>query len=133
MDTLNLSWAIGNSFPRKGGNIDSPSWSMANEKLNQILVEAGSVRLEFTNENYETKSVQVRANNGRYMVMFGFDFDGDWVVKTCKNQYIKPPGEMVEFDGDMWNSQIIISDSSLIFLVAEEFFLTRNVSDKYVS
>jgi|GEM_PF-1507668 len=134
MDTLNLSWVIGNSFPKKsGGNIDFPSWSMVTEKLNRILVETGSVSLGWTNENHEAKSLQVRAENGQYLVMFGFHFEGDWIVKTCKNKNIAPPGEMIEFCGDMWNSQIVISDSSLIFLVFEELFLTGNVSDKYVS
>ena len=132
MNIFNLSWSISANFPGQGGNIDNPNWETIEEKLQIVLQSAGSVGLETEDENGRTRSLDVRAENGKYFITLGVETENDWVVRAYKNPDVKPPGEMIYILGDRWNTQGICHDKATVMAVFQEFFNTGDVSKKYL-
>jgi hypothetical protein len=133
MDRLNLSWGISITFPGYGGNIDCPEWETVEGKLQTVLPIAGTVTLDAEDKHEKSRSLQLRAENGKYLITLGMETEDDWVVHTYHNPAAQSPNERVEILGDFWAEQMICIDKEIVMAIFKQFFDTGDVSTTYLS
>ncbi|TDY96884.1 DUF6911 family protein [Herbaspirillum huttiense] len=122
-----LSWTASHrSAARIGGMLSNPDWASVEEKLDQSVRLGGTVTLDFEDENGCSRSLQVRGENGRFIVTFGMEVDGDWIVRAYKNAMVE--SQDVEILGDIWNSRLVCTEKPIVFAIFSDFFETGSVS-----
>jgi hypothetical protein len=114
-----------------GGNLSNPDWMTVEEKLDQSLSFGGTVTLDAEDENGCSRSLQVRAEDGRCVITFGMEVEGDWIVRAYKNSTAE--SEDVFILGDVWNSRMVCNDVPLLLAIFLAFFNTGEVSKELLS
>jgi len=110
-----------------GGNTRNPNWSDVNEKLNIMESGRGVVTLDGDEENGFEKSLQVRFEDGKYLLTFGYETEGDWLVRMYQNGESR--SDEITLLGDVWRSNCICRDPAIVRQAFNEFFNTGTVSD----
>jgi hypothetical protein len=113
--------------------MDYPKWTAVEEKLQTVLPNAGTVTLDTEDEHGRSYSLQMRADNGKYLITLGVETEDDWVVRTYHNPTIQSSNKKVEIIGDLWKEQMICLDKEIVMAVFKEFFETGDVSKMYLS
>lgn len=129
MKNLILLW----SHNQEGGNVRNPSWDIISKQLEFLDLGQGTLTLEGENELEQTRSLQVRYENKKYLLTYGFDNGEDWLVRTYKplKKCNKNSTEIIL--GEMWGSSSIFSDSAIAKAAFAEFFEIGNISGEWVS
>jgi len=70
--------------------------------------------------------LQVRAENGNYMLTLSEETDDDYRVRFYWDQSL--PDDKSLILGDYWSERQLIKDFELVVMVFKEFFDTGNVS-----
>ena len=70
--------------------------------------------------------LQVRAENGNYMLTLGEETDDDYMVRFYWDQSL--PNDNLLILGDYWPERQLTKDFELVVRVFKEFFDTGNVS-----
>jgi hypothetical protein len=117
----------------RGGNIDCPEWETVEGKLQTILPIAGNVTLNAEDKHEKNRSLQLRTENGKYLITLGMETEDDLVVHTYHNPAAQSPNERVEILGDLWAEQMICIDKEFVMAVFKQFFDTGDVSTTYLS
>ncbi|MAF01265.1 MAG: hypothetical protein CME86_02490 [Herbaspirillum sp.] len=68
----------------------------------------------------------MRGENGRFIVTFGMEVDGDWIVRAYRNAMVE--SQDVEILGDIWNSRLVCIEKPIVFAIFSNFFETGSVS-----
>lgn len=124
-----VSWAISDkSAVSKGGSLINPEWREIEGKLLRVLTGSGTVTLDTEDEGGCSCSLQVRAEAGMFVITFGAEIEGDWIVRAYRNQFAEP--EKVLILGDVWSARAVCNDSSVVMVVFDEFFNTGHVSER---
>lgn len=110
-----------------GGNIRKPNWSDVNKKLMVLESGGGTVTLDGDEENGFEKSLQVRFEDGKYLLTFGYETEDDWLVRTYQNGESR--SEEITILGDVWRSNCICRDPVIVRQAFKQFFDTGTVSD----
>jgi hypothetical protein len=132
IEKLNVSWvAKVKSAPSNGGNVSGPEWREIEERLSLSLANGGTVTLDAEDENGRSSSLQVRAEEGKFVIMLGEESIEGWKVRTYKNPTCKL--EKISILGDVWSDQIICHEAHLVMTAFREFFETGNVSEAILS
>lgn len=128
MNPFSLSWGIDVTFPGYGGKIFQADWVMIEEKLHTILPSVGTVTLGTQDEKERSRSLQVQADNGSYIITFGVETENDWVVRTYCSPECQSSNKTVEIIGDFYVAPIIFQDKNIVIAIFKEFFYTGDVS-----
>lgn len=73
-ENLILSWTgSSRSAAGIGGMLSNPDWASVEERLDQSVRLGGTVALDSEDENGCSRSLQVRGENGRFIVTFGIE------------------------------------------------------------
>lgn len=96
-----------------------------------LLENAGTVTLDTEDQHGYSRSLQVRAEGGKFVVMLGIETDADWTVRTYMNSSAQ--SENITILGDIWSDRIVCNDVSLVMAVFDEFFRAGDVSEDLLS
>lgn len=121
MDIFDLTWAFRSGLPPHGGRIDCPRWGDIARRLGLCLQNYGTVGLEAENDAGESRTLQVRTENGNHLITMGLEIHGAWVVRAYNNPEIKTSDERVDILGDMWSAKIICRDWNIIVGIFKDF------------
>jgi hypothetical protein len=128
-ENLILSWTISaQSMHGDGGCVANPDWLVVKEKLSKSLNLGGTITLDAEDSNGRSQSLQVRAENGMYVVTFGTESESGWDVRTYKKPAEK--SENIAILGEVWDASVVCSELSFIVAIFDEFFSTGGVSLK---
>lgn len=120
---LSLKWTLNG----QGGKKDFPTWEEVEEYLSNLNGKAGTLTLDiFDNTNIGPDMLQVRAENGNYLLNLGEETDDDYKVRFYWNTSL--PNEKLLILGDYWSERQLLKDFDLVVRVFKEFFDTGNVS-----
>ncbi|WP_313656157.1 DUF6911 family protein [Pantoea sp.] len=120
---LSLKW----TFNNQGGKKKSPAWEQVEEYLIKLEGEAGTLTLVVLDgADVGPDMLQVRAENGNYMLTLGEETDDDYRVRFYWDQ--SRPNDKLLILGDYWSGQQLTKDFELVVRVFKEFFDTGNVS-----
>jgi hypothetical protein len=123
MKDLLLTW----SDAGKGGNIRSPEWGDIEAKLIANLGGAGVIGVEGETADGLGRSIQVRFEDGKYLLTFGYETDGDWIVRMYQNGESR--SDEITLLGDVWRSNCVCRDPAIVRQAFNQFFDTGTVSD----
>ena len=127
MSKLSLSWSSGVGAGGLGGNKINPEWSDIEEALARLTTYSGTVTLDIVQiPDIGPQSLQVRGEQGKYVIMLGELDENDHNVRTFTNMDAGPG--KIEILGDRWDSRIVCLDINVVTRAFREFFDTRNVS-----
>lgn len=132
MKILSLSWVVQVDSPGIGGCIYFPEWDAVLEKLNIVLQSGGSVSLDAEDETDKSRSLQVRAENSRFLLTMGVETENGWVVRGFNNPKAEALDESVSLLGDCWSAARICHDQEIVKAVFLEFFGAGEVSTRYL-
>lgn len=118
-----LSWTRGT----EGGNVRNPEWHSVDEKLRALEAGTGTITLDGEGEDGFQKSLQVRFEDGKYLLTFGYETEGDWVVRMYQNGESK--SDEITLLGDVWRSNCICRNPAIVRQAFNQFFDTGAVSD----
>lgn len=121
-----LSWGHG----AEGGNLRNPEWHSIDEKLKALEIGVGAITLDCEEDNGFQKSLQVRFENGNYLLTFGYETEDDWVVLTYKND--DSVSEEIALLGDVWRNNCICRNPAIVRLAFNHFFCTGTVPDVFM-
>lgn len=133
MSISSLAWDLNTAAFGIAGNKDYPLWEMVEQKLQEILPNAGTVTLDTEDQNKLHRSLQVRAENGNYLMTLGVDTGEDWMVRTFSQPDQQVSNEMIEILGDIWLAKIVCHEKQVVTDIFKEFYETGDVSIKYLS
>lgn len=89
IEKFDVSWTISgrlDKFPPKDfGNISSPEWQEIEDKLLRALSSMGTVTLDAVDESGRYSSLQVRAEDGVFLLTLGEETPTDWQVRGYRN------------------------------------------------
>jgi len=120
---LSLKWTLNN----QGGKKKSPAWEEVKEYLSKLKGKAGTLTLNALDSgNIGPDMLQVRAENGNYMLTLGENTDDDYKVRFYWDPSL--PNDKLLLLGDYWSERQLIKDFDLVIRVFKEFFDTGNVS-----
>lgn len=120
---LSLKWTLNN----QGGGRESPTWEEVKEFLSKLKGKAGTLTLDILDGgNIGPDMLQVRAQNGNYMLTLGEETDDDYKVRFYWDPSL--PNEKLLLLGDYWSERQLTKDFDLVVSVFKEFFDTGNVS-----
>jgi hypothetical protein len=128
MKVIRLSW----TYDITGsGNVRNPEWLDIDEKLKAIKLGAGTVSLGGEEENGFQKSIQVRFEDGKYLLTFGYETESDWIVRMYQNGESR--SDEITILGDVWRSNCICRDPEIIRQAFAQFFDTGSVSKELIN
>jgi hypothetical protein len=130
MNGLNVSWTLSEG---DGGNMDEPDWQSVKNQLRQVLCGRGTVTLEGKDGDDMIRSLQVRADNFKFVVTFGMETENDWIVRSYHNPKVFDAFGMVSVLGDQWHACQICEDDALIIAIFKEFFTTGGLSKQLLN
>lgn len=122
-----LSW----TRDTEGGNLRNPEWHSVDEKLNALGSGAGTITLDGEGEDGFQKSLQVRFEDGKYLLTFGYETEDDWIVRMHQNG--ESDSDKTTLLGDVWRSSCICRNSAIVRQALNQFFDTGTVSDALMS
>ena len=123
-----MSWTLDET----GGNKQIPSWDNVLNQLNQLKEKKGSITLDtLTSSDNEAEMLQVRTENGFYLITLGEIFEDEYQVRTYWDGS-KPDAEMMIL-GDCWSERQLTKDFALVINIFKEFFDTGNVSMEFLN
>ncbi|RLM10082.1 hypothetical protein BIY27_14985 [Gibbsiella quercinecans] len=118
-----LKWTLNS----QGGKKNSPTWEEVKEYLSKLKDKAGTLTLNnLDGGNIGPDMLQVRAENGNYMLTLGEETDDDYKVRFYWDPSL--PNEKLLLLGDYWSERQLIKDFDIVVRVFKEFFDTGNVS-----
>lgn len=123
MNDLLLTWSDAGT----GGHIRDPEWGDVEAKLIANLGGKGVIGIEGETEDGLGRSIQVRFEDGKYLLTFGYETRDDWIVRTYQNG--EPTLEEITLLGDIWRSNCICRDPAIVRQAFSQFFDTGAVSD----
>ncbi|MFY8063175.1 MAG: DUF6911 family protein [Usitatibacteraceae bacterium] len=123
MNDLLLTW----SDAGKGGHIKNPEWSDVDAKLSANLGGKGVIGIEGETEGGLGRSIQVRFEDGKYLLTFGYETEDDWIVRMYQNGESR--SDEITLLGDVWRSNCICRDPAIVRQAFNQFFYTGTVSD----
>jgi len=85
----------------------------------------GSLTLDIHDDDTGAQMLQIRAENGHYLVMLGEIVNDDYEVRTYYNG--KDTEEKISILGDYWPKNQTATNFSIITQVISDFFHTGNV------
>ncbi len=120
-----LSW----TRDTEGGNVRNPEWHSVDEKLRALGAGAGAgtITLDGEGEDGFQRSLQVRFEDGKYLLTFGYETDDDWIVRMYQNGESR--SDEITLLGDVWRSNCICRDPAIVRQAFNQFFDTGTVSD----
>jgi hypothetical protein len=121
---FDLTWSCSSGPYPHGGLIDRPCWEEIAEQLRICLLNSGTVGLEAENDVGESRTLQVRSENGKHLVTMGLDINGDWTVQTYNNPAMKLSDDYVDILGDRWSAKIVCDDWDVVVNIFKDFFET---------
>lgn len=92
------------------------------KKISTINNGEGVLTLEYEDEFDLTRSLQVRFDNKKYVMHYGFDNGVEWVVQTINNKEDKFKNNLENIAGDFWRSSTVFEDSSIVEAAFFDFF-----------
>ncbi|EGV2902266.1 hypothetical protein LDT72_004747 [Salmonella enterica] len=120
---LSIKWTINS----QGGNKKSPTWEDVEGYLSKLKGKAGTLTLDLLDcGDIGPDMLQVRAENGNYMLTLGEEIDDDYRVRFYWDQSL--PSEKLLILGDYWSERQLTKDFELVVRVFKEFFNTGDVS-----
>lgn len=122
-----LSW----TRDTEGGNLRDPQWHSVDEKLNALGSGAGTITLDGEGEDGFQKSLQVRFEDGKYLLTLGYETEDDWIVRVYKNE--DSGSDEITLFGDVWRSNCICRNPAIVRQAFNQFFDTGTVSDDLMS
>ncbi|RAW81724.1 DUF6911 family protein [Photorhabdus laumondii] len=125
MDNLLLSW----STLQNGGSEKYPSWERVNNLLHSLKINSGCVTIDYLdNEGYLLSELQVRMDNGIYLVTMLDENDEIFTFwdPTQSN-------DKIDILGDYWPARQLTKDFDFVVKVFKEFFDTGNVSKELLN
>jgi hypothetical protein len=125
---MDLSWTLLESDVWVGGGKKQSDWPFIQEIVHRILSNKGTATLELKNTESLIRSLQVRAEDGQFVVMYGVETEKDWVVHSFQNSSID--AEKIFILGNLWSAHQVCKDKSLVLAVFEEFFFLGRVLEK---
>ncbi len=127
MKDLLLTWsAAGN-----GGHIRNPGWCDIEAKLLTNLEGQGVIGVEGETEGGLGRSIQVRFEDGKYLLTFGYETEDDWIVRVYQNGESR--SDEITILGDVWRSNCICRDPEIIRQAFAQFFDTGSVSKELIN
>lgn len=127
MKDLLLTW----SDAGKGGHIKNPEWDDIEAKLITNLGGNGVIGVEGETESGLGRSIQVRFENGMYLLTFGYETADDWIVRMYQNGESR--SDEITLLGDVWRSNCICRDPAIVRQGFNQFFDTGTVSDELMN
>jgi hypothetical protein len=127
MKDLLLTWSGSDG----GGNIRNPEWADIEAKLITNLQGSGVIGVEGETEDDLGRSIQVRFEDGKYLLTFGYETEDDWIVRMYQNGESK--SDEITLLGDVWRSNCICRDPAIVRQAFNQFFDTGTVSDELMN
>jgi hypothetical protein len=122
-----LAWAIVDSDRRQGGNKQSPDRADIGRFLDIVELGSGSLTLDSVeDEGASPKTLQVLSDDGKYLMTLGADDGCEYLVRTLHHEGPKPG--QTEILGNLWNSDMVTTDFSIVRRAFMEMFETNDVS-----
>ena len=118
-----LSW----TRDTEGGNVRNPEWHSVDEKLTALGAGAGTITLDGEGEDGFQKSLQVRCEDGKYLLIFGYETEGDWIVRMYQSGESR--SDEITLLGDVWRSNFVCRDPAIVRQAFNQFFDTGTVSE----
>ena len=123
MNDLILTWSDAGT----GGHIRNPEWRDVEAKLVANLGGKGVIGIEGETEDGLGRSIQVRFEDGKYLLTFGYETEGDWIVRMYQNR--ESESDEITLLGDVWRSNCICWDPAIVRQAFNQFFDTGAVPD----
>ena len=127
MNDLILTWSDAGT----GGHIRNPEWSDVEAKLIASLGGKGVIGIEGETEDGLGRSIQVRFENGNYLLTFGYETEDECIVRMHQSSQFS--SDEVTLLGDIWRSSCIFKNPAIVRQAFNEFFDTGTVSDDLMS
>ena len=125
-----MSWTLyGN-----GGNQRVSSWDDILNQLKQLQGKEGSLTLDMltgADVDNGAEMLQVRTENGYYLITLGEIFKDEYQVRTYWDTSKPDAGMMVL--GDRWPERQLLKDFGIVTRIFKEFFDTGNVSTDFLT
>ncbi|CCP02027.1 hypothetical protein BN439_0939 [Erwinia amylovora Ea644] len=122
-----MSWTLDGS----GGNKPVSAWNDIQNQLEQLQGREGTLTLDIlTSIETGAGTLQVRTENGYYLMTLGEIFEDEYQVRT----YWDPSKLDTEIMilGDRWSARQVTKNFDIVVKVFEEFTSTGNVSKRYL-
>lgn len=122
-----MSWTLDGS----GGNKPVSAWNDIKNQLEQLQGREGTLTLDIlTSIETRAGTLQVRTENGYYLMTLGEIFEDEYQVRT----YWDPSKLDTEIMilGDRWSARQVTKNFDIVVKVFEEFTSTGNVSKRYL-
>lgn len=122
-----MSWTLNGT----GGNKQIQSWDIILDQLKKLKGKEGVLTLDvIENVNDCAEMLQVRAENGFYVVMLGEIFEDEYRVRTYWTSSNEPNHTTAKLSilGDYWPKRQLIKDFELVINIFKEFFDTGTIS-----
>jgi hypothetical protein len=127
MKFLSLAWNINKLEKRIGGNTVVFDWSLIEKKLVDVIENSGTLTIDAEDDDESPRMLQVRSENGFFLVTLGMEASDGWVVKSYRNLY--DGNEKIEILGDLWNKNSICSDKNIVIDIFSVFYREERVSE----
>lgn len=124
---LKMSWTLNGT----GGNKQIQSWNTILDQLKKLQGKEGVLTLDvLDNVNNCAEMLQVRAENGFYVIMLGEIFEDEYRVRTYWASSNEPNDTATEMSilGDHWPKRQLIKNFDLVINIFKEFFDTGTIS-----
>ncbi|WP_435928483.1 DUF6911 family protein [Dryocola sp. BD613] len=123
-----MSWTL----DENGGNQRISNWNDILNQLEKLQGKEGSLTLDIlTSIESEVEMLQVRVENGYYLITLGEIVEDEYQVRTYWD-HSKSDTEIIIL-GDRWSERQLTRDFDLVVRIFKEFFDTGNVSTDLLS
>ncbi|MGV7959710.1 hypothetical protein QPK13_00870 [Photorhabdus tasmaniensis] len=124
---FSISWTLNG----KGDNYKSPTWSHIKQAIVNLKNQSGTVTLDVTDNITSAEMLQVRTEDGCYLLTLGEVVEDEYNVRS----YWDPegPDKKINILGDYWPARQLTKDFDFVVKVFKEFFDTGNVSKELLN
>src|SRR5437868_3957359 len=115
---MDMWWAVGD----EGGHVAEPEWADIRARLHEISLRSGIVEVESKSASGQLRSLQVRADNGAYVLTLGEESAEGWLFRILRQA--SADAGTLDILGDAWNAGLSGHDLDAVVGIFEPFVLT---------
>ncbi|MEK9498313.1 hypothetical protein V2H77_17955 [Photorhabdus sp. P32] len=124
---FSISWTLNG----KGDNYKSPTWSHIKQIILDLKDQSGTVTLDVTDNITSAEMLQVRTEDGYYLLTLGEILEDEYNVRSYWNP--EELDQQIDILGDYWSARQLTKDFDFVVKVFKEFFDTGNVSKELLN